>query len=55
MCDRVVEKGGEVSIEKIEDLLLANSLGILTNNPLIMENLGVLLSLLEACLIKLIE
>lgn len=55
MCDGMVEKGGEVLIEKIEDLLLAKSLGILTNNPLIMENLGVLLSLLEACLIKLIE
>lgn len=55
MCDGVAEKGGEVAKEKIDDPLPANSLGILTNNALIMENLGVLLSLLEACFIKLIE
>lgn len=42
-------------MKKIEDLLLANSLGILTDHLLIMENLGVLLSLMEACLIKQIE
>lgn len=51
----VVEEGGEVLIEKYKDLLPANSLGILTDHLLIMENLGVLLRLLEACLIKLIE
>lgn len=50
-----MEEGGEVLIEKYKDLLPANSLGILTDHLLIMENLGVLLRLLEACLIKLIE
>lgn len=40
-----VGKGGTVLIEKIKNLLLAKSLGIFTDNLLITENLGVLLSL----------
>lgn len=42
MCVEVGEKGGEVLIEENKDLLLASSLGILTDHLLIMENLGVL-------------
>lgn len=55
MCVGVVDEGGEVWIQRIEDLLLDHFLGIFTSNPCIMENLRVLLSLQEACPIKLIE
>lgn len=55
MCAGVAGERGEDLMENIKDLLLACFLGILTRNQLITENLGVLLSLLKACLLRFIE
>lgn len=51
----VVEKGGQVCMEEIGVFLRANSLGIRTQHPNVLENLEALPSLLEAGLRTLSE